>query len=76
MVPMYAARVEHLTHHETVTVLCEVCGHVAEVSVADLLRNFPSYKRIAEIRLRCMCCGERDHVDLDAAKALGNDRAL
>jgi len=32
MVPMYAARVEHLTHHETVTALCAACGHVAEVS--------------------------------------------
>jgi C4-type Zn-finger protein len=71
---MYAARVEHLTHHETVTALCEVCGHVAEVSVADLLRKFPSYKRIAEIRMRCMRCGERDRVELDATKALGNDR--
>jgi hypothetical protein len=42
MVPMYAARVEHLTHHETVTALCEVCGHVAEVSDADLLRKILS----------------------------------
>ena len=74
MVPMYAARVEHLTHQETVTALCEACGHVAEVQVEDLLRRFPSYKRIAEFRLWCTRCGERQRVELDAAKALGNDR--
>ena len=74
MVPMYAARVEHLTHHETVTALCEACGHLAEVQVADLLRRFPSYKRIAEIRLWCTRCGERERVELDATNALGNDR--
>jgi hypothetical protein len=76
VVPVYAARVEHLTHHETVTALCEVCGHVGEVPVADLLRKFPSFKRIAEIRLWCTRCGKRDRVELDATKALGNDRAL
>jgi C4-type Zn-finger protein len=74
MVPMYAARVEHLTHHETVTALCEVCGHASKVPVGGLLRKFPSFKRIAEIRLRCTRCGERDRVELDATKALGNDR--
>ena len=74
MVPMYTARVEHLAHHETVTTLCKVCGHVAEVPVADLLCKFPSFKRIAEIRLQCMRCGERDRVELDVTKALGNDR--
>lgn len=73
MVPVYAARVEHLTHHETVTALCEVCGHIAE---ADLLRKFRSFKRIAEIRLWCTRRSERDRVELDATKALGNDRAL
>jgi hypothetical protein len=74
MIPMYAARVEHLTHHETVTALCEICGHVAEVQVADLLRKFPSFKRIAEIRLWSTRCSERGRVELDATKALGNDR--
>ena len=76
MVPMYAARVEHLAHHETVTALCEACGHVAEVRVEDLWRKFPGYKRIADIRLCCTRCGERERVDLDATTALGNDRAL
>jgi C4-type Zn-finger protein len=74
MVPMYAARVEHLTHHETVMALCEACGHVAEIQVADLLSKFPSFKRIVEIRLWCTRCGERDRVELDATKALVNDR--
>ena len=50
MVPMYAARVEHLTHHETVTAQCGACGHVAEIQVTDLWRRFPSYKRIGEIK--------------------------
>jgi hypothetical protein len=71
---MYAARVEHLSHHETVTALCEACGHIAEVQVAELLRRFPSYKRIVDIKLWCTRCGERDRVELDAIKALGNDR--
>jgi hypothetical protein len=70
MVPMYAARVENLTHHETVTALCTSCGHVAEVPVADLWRKFPPFKRITEIRLWCTRCGERDRVELDATKAL------
>jgi transcription elongation factor Elf1 len=74
MVPMYAARVEHLTHNETVMALCKACGHAAEVEVAELLRRFLSYRRIAEIRLWCTRCGERDRVELDANKALGNDR--
>jgi hypothetical protein len=68
-----AARVAHLTHHETVTALCEVCGHVAEVRVADFWQRFPSFKRIAEIQLCCTRCGERDRVELDATKALGDD---
>ena len=76
MVPMYAARIEHLTHHETVTALCEVCGNVAEVPVAGLWRKFRRFKRIAEIRLWCTRCGERDRVELDATKALGNDRSV
>ena len=74
MVPMYAARVEDLTHHETVTALCTACGHMSEVQVTDLWRNFPRYKRIVEIRLWCTHCGERERVELDATKALGNDR--
>jgi hypothetical protein len=74
MIPMHAARVEHLTNHETVTALCEVCGHVAEVRVTDLWRKFRSFKRIAEIRLWCTRCGEHDRVELDATKALGNDQ--
>ena len=76
MVPMYAARVEHLTHHETVTALCTVCGHVAEVRVADLWRGFPGFKRIADIKLWCTRCGERDRAELDATMAPGNDRSM
>ncbi len=71
MVPMYAARVEDLTHHETVTALCSACGHVAEVQVTDLWRRFARYKRIADIKLWCT----RGGVELDATKALGNDQA-
>jgi len=75
MVPMYAARVEHLTHHESVTALCAVCGHVAEIRVADLWRKLPGFKRVTDIKLWCTRCGERQRVELDATKALGNDRA-
>jgi hypothetical protein len=37
-------------------------------------RKFPSFKRIADIKLWCTRCGERQRVELDATKALGNDR--
>ena len=50
--------------------------HVAEIPVADLWRKLPPFKRVAEIRIRCTRCGERDRVELDATKALGNDRDL
>ena len=53
----------------------EIAAHVADVQVTDLLRKFPSFKRIAKIPLRCARCGERDRVELDPTKALGNDRA-
>ena len=76
MVPMYAARVENLAHHETGDCAVSACGHVAEVPVAELWRRLPSYERIINTRLRCTRCGERDRVELDATKALGNDRAL
>jgi len=74
MVPMYAARVENLQHHETVTAQCTAGGHVAEVPVTTLWTKFPRYKRVADIRLWCTRCGERERVELDATKALGNDR--
>jgi hypothetical protein len=47
--PNVRRRVEDLTHHETVTALCEVCGHVSEVRGTDLRRKFPSFKRISDI---------------------------
>jgi transcription elongation factor Elf1 len=75
VITMYAARIKNLAHHESVTALCAACGHVAEVRVEDLWRRFPRYKRIAEIKLWCTHCGERERVELDATKALGNDRA-
>ena len=75
MVPIYAARVENLTHHETVTALCEACGHVAEVPVETLWRKLPGYTRILDLRLCCTRCGERRRVELDATRALGNDRS-
>ena len=60
-------------HYETVTALCEACGHVAEIPVADLWRKYLPFERVGEIRLWCTRCGERDRVELDATKALGND---
>jgi hypothetical protein len=62
-------------HHETVTALCEAYGHVAEVPVAELWYRLPRYKRIADIKPRCARRGERERVELDVTKALGNDRA-
>jgi hypothetical protein len=75
VVPVYAARVEDLACHETVTALCAACGHVAEVAVRELWEKLPRWKRLATIKLCCPNCGERNRVELDATKALGNDRA-
>ena len=74
IVPLYAARLEHLTWHPTVTVRCG-CGHMADVTVEVLWRRLPIWLPISDLhqRLRCEACDERGRVEVDARKALGYD---
>ncbi len=74
-VPLYAARLEHLTWALSVTARC-ACGHVAEVTVEVLWRRLPLSTKINDLprHLRCASCDERGHVEVDARRALGYDR--
>jgi hypothetical protein len=74
MVPMYSARVADLIHHDKVMARCEACGHEAEVRVEAIWKKFPGFTRLQDVRLWCTRCGERRGVELDASRALGNDR--
>ena len=73
IVPLYAARLEHLTWATSVTARCQ-CGHVAEIAVETLWRRLPLWTPISDLhrRLRCESCDEK--VEIDARKALGYDR--
>lgn len=75
VVPLYAARFEHLTSALSVTARC-VCGHVAEVSVEVLWRRLPLSMLVTDLhrRLRCEACDEKGRCEIDARKALGYDR--
>jgi hypothetical protein len=75
IVPLYAARLEHLTHALSVTATC-ICGHVAEVSVEVLWKRLPLSTRISDLpsRLRCEACDEKGRCEIDVRRALGYDR--
>jgi len=75
IVPLYAARLEHLTWALSVTAHC-ACGHVAEVPVEVLWKRLPMTTRITDLpsRFRCASCDEKGRVEIDARKALGYDR--
>ena len=74
-VPLYAARLEHLTWALSVTVRC-ACGHAAEVAVETLWRRLLLTTLIVDLphRLRCEACNERGRCEVDARRALGYDR--
>jgi hypothetical protein len=74
IIPLYAARLEHLTWATSVTVSCE-CGHVAEVEVATPWKRLPMWASITELarHLRCANCDEKGRAEVDARRALGYD---
>jgi hypothetical protein len=60
IVPLYAARVEELTHAATVSVSC-TCGHKAEIPVATITAKLPGFYHVSDISrvLRCRRCSAR-----------------
>jgi hypothetical protein len=78
IVPLYAARVEDLTHGLTIAVSC-TCGHKAEVPVATIAAKLPGWYRVTELSrvLRCRACRaigngtETGDVRVDPRQALG-----
>ena len=72
IVPMYAARVENLTHADVVRVLC-TCGHKSAVSVAIIKQRVPGYMPVDAIArvMRCRRCNAKGDCEVDARAALG-----
>jgi hypothetical protein len=78
IVPLYAARVEDLTHASTISVSC-TCGHKAEIPIATIAAKLPGWYRVSELSrvLRCRRCGakgngkETGDVRVDPRRALG-----
>jgi hypothetical protein len=78
IVPLYAARVEDLTHAETVSVSC-TCGHKAEIPVVTIAAKLPDWYRVSELSrvMRCRACRaigdgtETGNVRVDPRRALG-----
>jgi hypothetical protein len=80
IVPLYAARVEDLTHASTISVSC-TCGHKAEIPVATIAAKLPGVYRVSELSrvLRCRRCGakgkgkgkETGDVRVDPRRAVG-----
>ena len=78
IVPLYAARVEDLTHAETVSVSC-TCGHKAEIPVVTIAAKLPDWFRVSELSrvMRCRACRaigdgtETGDVRVDPRQALG-----
>jgi hypothetical protein len=78
IVPLYAARVEDLTHAPTVSVSC-TCGHKAEIPVETIAAKLPGWYRVSELSrvLRCRACRaigngtETGDVRVDPRRALG-----
>lgn len=75
IIPLYAALLEHLTCHTSVTATCQ-CGHVAEVSVEILWQRLPLSTPISDLQnhLRCEISDERGRVEIDARRALGYEQ--
>lgn len=74
-VPLYAARLEHLTHAATITVRC-ACGHVGELDVAVFRAKSPSHFLVTDPfrKMRSDRCKQPGEVLIDARRALGYDR--
>jgi hypothetical protein len=73
---LYAARVEDLVHHPTVTVECLDCRRRTEVPVEVLRARLPAWERVLDLgrSMRCENCGTRGRAMVDARRALGYER--
>lgn len=72
-VPMYAARVADLRAGHSVGVICDQCGHAANVSVETVQDRVAGWTFVNKLglKLRCAKCGERGKVIVNARRALG-----
>lgn len=75
IIPLYAARVEHLVHAPTVAVRC-ACGHAAKVAVEVIRERLPDHFPIKNLerKFRCLVCNRVGAVTVNARAALGYDR--
>jgi hypothetical protein len=73
---LYAARVEDLVHHPTITVECHDCRRRTEVPVEVLWAKLPPWERVLDLgrSMRCENCGARGGAMVDARRALGYER--
>jgi hypothetical protein len=72
MVPLYIARIADLRVGTKVGVICQKCGHLAEVSALTLRERLPRDEFVKHIgvRFRCQRCGHKG-AQIDARGALG-----
>ncbi len=66
------AYLKDLQRDRLVKVRCRRCKHRGEVGTARILRLFTGYMPVAQLKrhFRCLECGEKGNVDLDARDAL------
>jgi hypothetical protein len=76
IVPLYAARVEHLTHARSVSAKCGRCGHVADVPVSLIRDRLPDWFHLSDVDrvMRCVNCDMKGECTIDARHALGHDK--
>jgi uncharacterized Zn finger protein len=75
-IPLFNARIEHLTHAEMIEVECLECGHQGEVSVIEIRSKIPAWFRVLDVPrvLRCDQCGAAGRASINARSALGYDK--
>jgi hypothetical protein len=76
IVPLYAARIEHLTHARSIAATCQRCGHVSDVPVSLIRDRLPDWFRLSDVPrvLRCVNCDTKGEATIDARHALGHDK--
>jgi hypothetical protein len=72
MVPLYVVRVADLRVGRMVGVVCQKCGHVAEVRALTLRERLPrdEFVKHIGIRFHCQRCGHKS-AEIDVRGALG-----
>jgi hypothetical protein len=73
MVPLYVVRIADLRVGRMVDVVCQKCGHVAEVRALTLRERLPrdEFVKHIGIRFRCQRCGHKG-ANVDAPGVLGH----